>query len=210
MEISAAMVKDLREKTGAGFMDCKEALTSCNGNMEEAILWLRKKDKIKAERKSHRLAAEGLIGSYIHAGDKLGVLVEVNCETDFAAHTDDFRELVKDVCMQVAAADPKYLRREEVPQIVLDQEKDVFLTQAKASGKPEKVLQHIVDGKVAQFFKENCLLEQAFIKEPKLSIGELVAAKIAKIGENISIRRFVRFKLGDWQEKESLTAEKEG
>jgi elongation factor Ts len=203
MEIAATMVKELREKTGAGFMDCKEALASCGGNMEEAVLWLRKKDKIKAEKKAHRVAADGLIGSYIHAGGKLGVLVEVNCETDFAAGTADFKELVKDICMQVAAAEPRYVTRDEIPQDVIEREKEVVLSQAKDSGKPEKAIPSIVEGKLKQFFKESCLLEQSFIRDPKITIRDVIEAKIAKIGENITVQRFVRFKLGDRQEKDT-------
>jgi elongation factor Ts len=196
-EITAALVKDLRERTGAGMMECKKALVATNGDMGEAEVWLRKQGIASAAKKSARATKQGLIGSYIHAGGQLGVLVEVNCESDFVARTDDFKEMVHDVAMHIAAADPKYLRREDVPAEVLQKEKEIARERARNEGKPEKVLDRIVEGRLTKFYEEACLLEQPFVKEATLTIEQLVKTKIAKLGENMSIARFVRFKVGD-------------
>ena len=196
-EITAALVKDLRERTGAGMMECKKALVATNGDMGEAEVWLRKQGIASAAKKSARATKQGLIGSYIHAGGQLGVLVEVNCESDFVARTDDFKEMVHDVAMHIAAADPKYLRREDVPAEVLQKEKEIARERARNEGKPEKVLDRIVEGRLTKFYEEVCLLEQPFVKEATLTIEQLVKTKIAKLGENMSIARFVRFKVGD-------------
>ena len=194
--ISADRVRELREKTGAGMMDCKKALAESNGDFEKAIDCLRQKGLASAAKKSSRTTSEGLISSYIHL-DKIGVLVEVNCETDFVAKTDDFRGLVKDISLHIAAANPSYLSREDVPQDVIEREKDIY--RAQVTNKPPQVVEKIVEGKLDKFFSENCLLEQVFIKDPeqKLKIKDLVTGKIAKLGENIVIRRFVRFQLGE-------------
>lgn len=194
--ISADRVRELREKTGAGMMDCKKALAESNGDFEKAIDCLRQKGLASAAKKSSRTTSEGLISSYIHL-DKIGVLVEVNCETDFVAKTDDFRGLVKDISLHIAAANPSYLSREDVPQDVIEREKDIY--RAQVTNKPPQVVEKIVEGKLDKFFSENCLLEQVFIKDPeqKLKIKDLVTGKIAKLGENIVIRRFVRFHLGE-------------
>lgn len=199
--ITAAMVKELREKTGAGMMDCKKALTQKNGNMDEAVAYLREKGLSAAEKKAGRIAAEGLVESYIHAGGRIGVLVEVNCETDFVAKTDDFQEFVRDVAMHIAAANPQYVSREEVPESVIESEKTIFKATALNEGRPEGVIDRIVEGRLEKFFSDNCLLEQTFVKDPDTTIGQLVTAKIAKIGENINIRRFVRFERGEGLEK---------
>lgn len=194
--ITADKVKDLREKTGAGMMDCKKALTESEGDFEKAIDCLRQKGLASAAKKASRTASEGLISSYIHM-DKIGVLVEVNCETDFVAKTDDFRELVKDVSLHIAAANPSYLSREDVPQDVIEREKEIY--RAQVTNKPPQVVEKIVEGKLDKFFSETCLLDQVFIKDPeqKLKINDLVTQKIAKLGENLVIRRFVRFHLGE-------------
>jgi elongation factor Ts len=196
-EITAALVKDLRERTGAGMMECKKALVATNGDMGEAEVWLRKQGIAGAAKKASRATKQGLIGSYIHAGGQLGVMVEVNCESDFVARTEDFKELVHDIAMHVAAADPKYLRREDVPPDVLEKEKEIARDRARNEGKPEKVLDRIVEGRLTKFYEEVCLLEQPFVKEATLTIEQLVKTKIAKLGENISIARFIRFKVGD-------------
>ncbi|HEY1339108.1 MAG TPA: translation elongation factor Ts [Bryobacteraceae bacterium] len=196
-EITAAMVKDLRERTGAGMMECKKALQEANGDPGEAEVILRKRGIASAGKKAGRVTRQGLIGSYIHAGGQLGVMVEVNCESDFVARTDDFKELVHDVAMHIAAADPKYLRKEDVPANVLEKEKEIARDRARNEGKPEKVLDRIVEGRIAKFYEEVCLLDQPFVKEATLTIDQLVKHKIAKLGENISIARFVRLKVGD-------------
>ncbi len=196
-EITAAQVKDLRERTGAGMMECKRALVEAKGDPGEAEVLLRKWGLSSAGKKAGRATKQGLIGSYIHAGGQLGVMVEVNCESDFVARTDDFKELVHDVAMHVAAADPRYLRKEDVPANVLEKEKEIARDRARGEGKPEKVLDRIVEGRVAKFYEEVCLLDQPFVKEATLTIDQLVKHKIAKLGENISIARFVRFKVGD-------------
>lgn len=196
--ISADMVKELREKTGAGMMECKKALTESNGDFEKAIDCLRQKGLATAAKKASSSASEGLVSSYIHM-DKIGVLLEVNCETDFVAKTDDFKGLVKDIALHIAAANPSYLSREDVPQDVIEREKDIY--RAQVANKPPQVVEKIVEGKLDKFFGEACLLEQVFVKDPeqKLKIKELVTEKIAKLGENIVIRRFVRFQLGEYK-----------
>jgi len=196
-EITAQMVKELRERTGAGFLDCKKALEEANGNMEEAILILRKKGLAKAEKKVGRQTAEGLIGSYVHAGGKIGVLVEVNCESDFVARTEDFQTLVKEIAMQIAAMNPKYISPEDVPPEVLEREKEILREQVIKTGKSGPVVEKIVEGKLKKFFEENCLLDQPYIRDPNLTVKELIAQAIAKLGENIRVRRFVRFQLNE-------------
>jgi elongation factor Ts len=191
------MVKELRERTGAGFLDCKKALEEANGNMEEAILILRKKGLAKAEKKVGRQTADGLIGSYVHAGGKIGVLVEVNCETDFVARTEDFQNLVKEIAMQIAAMNPKYISPEDVPPEVLEREKEILREQVIKTGKSGPVVEKIVEGKLKKFFEENCLLEQPYIRDPNLTVKELIAQAVAKLGENIRVRRFVRFQLNE-------------
>jgi elongation factor Ts len=196
-EITAALVKQLRERTGAGMMECKKALVEAKGDLGEGEVILRKHGIAAAGKKASRATRQGLIGCYIHAGGQLGVMVEVNCESDFVARTDDFKELVHDVSMHIAAADPKYLRREEVPADVLEKERDIARERARNEGKPEKILDKIVEGRLAKFYEEVCLLEQPFVKEATTTIEQLVKSKIAKLGENISIARFTRFKVGD-------------
>jgi len=197
MQVSASLVKDLREKTGAGIIDCKRALEESNGNLEEAINLLRKKGLASAEKKTARIAKEGIVGSYIHAGGKIGVLVEVNCETDFVAKTDDFKSLVKDIAMQIAAANPRYVCREEVPPEEIEREKKIYEAQIKDSGKPPHVIEKVIQGKLEKYFESVCLKEQIFIKDPELTIEQLIKSKIAQLGENINIKRFVRFHLGE-------------
>jgi elongation factor Ts len=199
MEITAALVKELRERTGAGMMECKQALVESKGDLAEGEVVLRKRGIASAGKKAGRATQQGLIGTYIHAGGQLGVMVEVNCESDFVARTDDFKELVHDVAMHIAAADPRYLRREDVPAAVLDKEKEIARDRARAEGKPEKVLDRIVEGRLAKFYEETCLFDQPFVKEATLTIDQLVKTKIAKLGENIAIPRYVRFKVGDAQ-----------
>jgi elongation factor Ts len=201
MEITAQMVKQLRERTGAGMMDCKQALNEVKGDMEGAIDYLRKKGLAAAAKKAGRVTTEGAVGSYIHGGGKLGVLVEVNCETDFVARTDQFQELVRDIAMHIAAAEPRAVRREEVTEDVLARERAIFTDQALASGKPANVVEKIVAGKMEKYFSEFVLLEQPYVKNPDQTVGQLIAEKVAKIGENIQVRRFVRFKLGEGIEK---------
>ena len=196
-EITAALVKALRERTGAGMMECKSALVESKGDLAEGEVVLRKRGIASAGKKASRATKQGLIGTYIHHGAQLGVMVEINCESDFVARTDDFQELVHDVAMHIAAADPRYLRREDVPEAILDKEKEIARDRAKAEGKPEKVLDRIVEGRVAKYYEETCLLDQPFVKEGTLTIDQLVKTKIAKLGENITIPRFVRFKVGD-------------
>jgi elongation factor Ts len=198
-EITATLVKDLRERTGAGMMECKSALMEAKGDLEEAVVVLRKRGIASAVKKASRATKQGLIGTYIHHGGQLGVMVEVNCESDFVARTDDFKELVHDIAMHVAAADPKFIRKEDVAQDVLDQEKDIQRARALAEGKPEKMVDKIVEGRMNKFYEEICLLEQPFVKEATLTVGQLVKTKIAKLGENISVARFTRFKVGDTQ-----------
>jgi elongation factor Ts len=201
MEITAQMVKQLRERTGAGMMDCKSALNETKGDMESAVDYLRKKGLAAAAKKAGRVAAEGAVGSYIHGNGRIGVLVEVNCETDFVARTEEFQELVRDIAMHIAAAEPRAVRREEVTQADLDRERSIFRDQALASGKPANIVDRIVDGKIEKYFSELVLLEQPFVKDPDKTVGQLVTERVAKIGENIQVRRFVRFKLGEGIEK---------
>jgi elongation factor Ts len=201
MAISANQVKELREKTGAGMMDCKNALNESNGDMERAIVWLRKKGLASAQKKATRVAAEGMIGHYIHPGDKLGVLVEINCETDFAAKSNEFKGLVKDVAMHIAAQNPLYVRRDEVPPEVLEKEKEIYKDQARASGKPEHIIDKIAEGKLESFYQMACLYDQQFVKDPSQTVEQLINGLIGKIGENIRVRRFARFKTGEGLEK---------
>jgi elongation factor Ts len=200
MEVRAESVKDLRDKTGAGFMDCKKALSEAGGDFEQAIRWLREKGLAAAAKKAGRATSEGLIGTYLHAGGRIGVLVEVNCETDFVAKTSEFQALVKDLAMQVAAASPalpRFVRREEVSAETIDQEREIYRTQARSTGKPDKVVEKIVDGKIDKFLSDICLLEQPFIRDPEKSVKDVVNETIAKLGENIHVCRFVRFQLGE-------------
>ena len=195
--ISAAQVKELREKSGAPMMDCKAALTEANGDIEQAIIHLRKRGVSLAGKKAARVTGEGSVGYYIHAGGKIGVLLEVNCESDFVARTDDFKELLHDISMHIAASDPKFVRREDVTQADFDREKDIALAQAVAAGKPPAIAEKMVTGKMGKFYEEVCLLEQPFIKDQTTTIAQLIATKIGKLGENIAVSRFARFKVGD-------------
>lgn len=195
--ITAEMVKQLRERTGAGMMDCKKALTETDGNLDKAIDFLREKGLAAAAKKAGRIAAEGLVESYIHGNGRIGVLVEVNIETDFAAANEKFKAFVKDIAMQIAAAKPEYVSREEVPGGTLEKEMDILRAQARNEGKPEKIIEKMVEGRIEKFYKEICLLEQSWIKDPDKTIKQLVTEQIAAIGENINIRRFVRFERGE-------------
>jgi elongation factor Ts len=197
MEITAAMVKELRDKTGAGMMECKAALNEANGNMEEAITILRKRGLAQAAKRAGRTTGQGLIGSYIHMGGKIGVLVEVNCETDFVARTDDFQNLVKEVAMHIAAADPKWVRREDVPAEAIEKEKSIYRAQMENTGKPANVLDKIVEGKLGSFYSQFVLPDQPSIRDNNVTIGQLITQFTAKTGENIQIHRFVRFRVGD-------------
>ena len=197
MEVSASMVKDLREKTGAGMMDCKKALAETGGDFEKAVDYLRQKGLATAAKRAGRVASEGKVGSYIHAGGKIGVMVEVNCETDFVAKTDDFQAFVKDIAMQIAASSPQFIRREEVPPEVLDREREIYRAQAREGKKPEKIIDKIVEGKLEKYFGEVCLLEQSFVKDPDLRVQDLLNGLIGKMGEKIEIRRFSRFQVGE-------------
>ena len=196
-EITAATVKKLRDITGAGMMECKAALTEANGNIEEATTILRKRGLAQATKKAGRSTNEGLIGSYIHMGGKIGVLVEVNCESDFVARTEDFQNLAREIAMHIAAASPQYVKREEVPAEVLEREKDIYRGQMAGQNKPAAVIDKIVEGKLGSFYEQVCLLDQPSIRDPKVTIGQAVQAAIAKLGENISVARFVRLKLGE-------------
>lgn len=197
MKITAQQVKELRERTGAGMMECKKALIEAGGNVDRAITILRERGLAAAAQKAGRATHEGIIGSYIHAGGKLGVLVEVNCETDFVARTGEFQELVRDIAMQIAASSPAYLSREQVPQEVLAQEREIYRNQALGSGKPEAIADKIVEGKLNKYYSEVCLYEQPYIKDPEQTVRELMASRIATLKENITVRRFVRFKIGE-------------
>ena len=203
MQVTAQMVKELRDRTGAGMMDCKKALVETEGDLEKAVEVLRTKGIASADKKSGRITAEGLVGSYIHAGGRIGVLVEVNCETDFVARTDDFISLVKDIAMHIAAADPRFVSRDEVTEEVLEQERRIYREQAIESGKPEQVVDRIVEGKMEKFFGEAVLMEQDYVKNPDITVKDLIVEKISTMGENIKIRRFSRFKLGEGLEKRS-------
>jgi elongation factor Ts len=196
-EITAQLVKQLRERTGAGMMECKSALQETGGDLAAAEVALRKRGLASAARKASRATKQGIIGAYIHPGAQLGVLIEVNCESDFVARTDEFKHLVHDLAMQVAAADPRHLHKEEVPAAVLDQEREIQRARALAEGKPEKVVDKIVEGRLSKFYEEVCLYEQPFIKDNTVTVGQLIATIIAKTGENISVSRMVRFKVGD-------------
>jgi len=196
-EITASLVKELRERTGAGMMECKSALAEAKGDLAEAEVVLRKRGIASAGKKSSRATRQGSIGCYIHHGAQLGVMVEVNCESDFVARTDDFRELVHDVAMHIAAADPQFIRKEDVTPAALERERDIQRARALAEGKPEKVVDKIIEGRMSKFFEEVCLYEQPFVKENTLTVGQLIKTKISKLGENISVARFVRFKVGD-------------
>jgi elongation factor Ts len=196
-EITAALVKQLRERTGAGMMECKAALVEAKADLAEAEVVLRKRGIASAGKKAARETKQGVVASYIHQGGQLGVLVEVNCESDFVARTDDFQQLVHDIAMHIAAADPRFIRKEDVTPELLDKERDIARARALAEGKPEKILDKIVEGRLGKFYEEVCLLEQPFVKEATLTIGQLVKTRVAKLGENISIARFVRFKVGD-------------
>ncbi len=196
MTIPAELVKELREKTGVGFMECKSALAEADGDIETAVTILRKRGLASLAKKSGRETKDGLIGTYVHNG-KIGVLVEVNCETDFVARNPDFQQLVKDISMHIAASDPGFIRKEDVTEDVLEKEREIYSEQARATGKPEKVLDRIVEGRISKFYTEACLLEQPFVKDPSISVRDHIASHIQKIGENIQIRRFVRYRLGE-------------
>ena len=201
MSISASLVKELRDKTGAGFMDCKEALAQCGGDSEKAVDYLRKKGLSAAAKRAGREASEGVVGSYVHMGGRIGVIVEVNCETDFVARTDDFQELVADLAMQVAAARPLYVRREDVPDEIVEKEREIYRAQALESGKPENVIEKIVDGKIEKYFQQICLEEQEFIRESEATVLDRVKSVAGKLGENVRINRFARFEIGEGLEK---------
>ena len=202
MSISAKDVKDLREKSGAGMMDCKKALTETNGDMEAATTWLREKGMASAEKRAGKVASEGAVTSYIHMGGKMGVLAEINCETDFVAKGEQFQSLCKDICLQICSAAPRWISREEVPADVIEAEKQIYITQMADSGKPENILEKIAEGKLGKFFEDNCLLEQGFVKEPKTKIEDLLKELSGKVGEKLTVRRFERFVLGEGIEKE--------
>ncbi len=197
VKIDAKLVKELREKSGAPMGDCLKALQEAKGDMENAFVVLRKRGMASAAKKASRSTNEGAVGTYIHAGGKIGVLIELNCESDFVARTDDFQELLKDIAMHIAAVDPRYIGKDEVTEADLEREKDIYRAQALATGKPAAIVEKMLDGKLGKFYEEFCLLEQPFIKEQSLTIGQLIAQKVAKLGENISVRRFARFKIGD-------------
>ena len=197
MEVSAAAVKSLREKTGAGMMDCKKALAESGGDLDKAVDYLRQKGLAAASKKASRTASDGAIGAYVHPGGKIGVLVELNCETDFVARTPEFQNLLKDIAMQIAAANPRYIRPEEVPTGDLEKEREIYRRQALESGKPEKVVDKIVEGKIDRFYSEVCLLEQSFIKNPDQKVSEILTDAVARLGENIQVKRFSRYQLGE-------------
>jgi len=201
VEVSASMVKDLREKTGAGMMDCKKALAEAGGNFEKAVDYLRQKGLATAARRAGRVASEGQIGSYVHAGGKIGVMVEVNCETDFVAKTDDFQVFAKDIAMHIAASSPLYIQRENVPPEVLEREREIYRAQAREAGKLEKIMEKIVEGKLEKFYSEVCLLEQPFIKDSDRTVKDLLNGLIGKLGEKVEIRRFIRFQVGEGMAK---------
>ncbi len=201
MAVSASAVKELREKTGAGMLDCKKALEEANGDITKAIEVLREKGLAAAANKAGRVATEGVVESYIHGGGRIGVLVEINCETDFVGKTDQFKEFARDIAMHIAASNPRYVAREEVPAEEIEKEKEILKAQALNEGKPEKIVEKMVEGRIGKFYEEFCLLEQSFIKDPDKTIATLLKEKISTIGENISIRRFVRYELGEGMEK---------
>ena len=197
MEINASQVKELREKTGVGIMDCKKALKECDGDISQAVDYLRKKGIATAKKRGGRTTSEGQVQSYIHAGGKIGVLVEVNCETDFTGKTDDFADFVRNMAMQIAATNPVSIDKEGIPSDLLDKEREIYATQAEESGKPQKVIEKIVEGKLNKFYKEACLLQQTYVKNPDITVQDLINEMMAKTGENIVIRRFVRYQLGE-------------
>jgi len=201
MDVNATVVRELRERTGAGIMDCKKALAESGGNLEKAVDYLRQKGLAAAARKVDRVAADGAVGAYVHPGGKIGVLVEINCETDFVARTAEFQALLKDMAMQVAAANPRYVRREEVSADELEKEKAIYRQQALESGKPERVVEKIVEGKMDRFYSEVCLLEQAFIKDPDRKVSDISRDAVGRLGENIQVRRFARYHLGEGAQK---------
>src|SRR6266481_2100619 len=205
VNISAAQVKELREKTGAPMMDCKQALTEAKGDLENAVVLLRKRGIAVAAKKAARATSEGSVTSYIHAGGKIGVLLEVNCESDFVARNEHFQEMVKDIAMHIAATDPKFIRKEDVTPEAFEKEKDIYRAQAAATGKPAPVVEKIVEGKMSKFYEEVCLMDQPFVKEQSISVTQLIAAKVAKLGENITVRRYARFKVGDAGETVAIT-----
>ncbi|GAB6157609.1 translation elongation factor Ts [Desulfotomaculum varum] len=200
-EISASMVKELRERTGAGMMDCKKALAEVGGDMEKAIEFLREKGLAAAAKKAGRIAAEGIVEAYIHGGGRIGVLVEINCETDFVAKNEDFRALAKDIAMQIAASKPEYVRREEVPADTIEKEREILRAQALNEGKPEKIVEKMVEGRIEKYYKEVCLLEQPFIKDGDKTVQQVINEAIAKIGEKIDVRRFTRYEMGEGLQK---------
>ncbi|MEM5817730.1 MAG: translation elongation factor Ts [Desulfitobacterium hafniense] len=200
-EITAALVKELRERTGAGMMDCKKALNEVGGNMDKAIDFLREKGLAAAAKKEGRIAAEGIVEAYIHGGGRIGVMLELNCETDFVANTDGFKQFARDIALQIAAAKPRYLAKADVPEEELEHEKNILRAQALNEGKPEKIVDKMVEGRISKFYKEVCLLEQEFVKDPDKTINDLVLEKTAKIGERIVIRRFTRYEMGEGIEK---------
>ena len=210
VNISASQVKELREKTGAPMMDCKQALTESKGDLDQAVILLRKKGVSVAAKKATRVTSEGSVASYIHAGGKIGVLVELNCESDFVARTDDFKELLHDIAMHIAASDPKFVRKEDVTPEAYEREKDIYRSQAAATSKPPQVVEKIVEGKMSKFYEEVCLYEQPFIKDQTISIAQLIATRIGKLGENLAVRRFARFKVGDVGETLAITKPGEG
>lgn len=201
MEVNAAVVKELREKTGAGFMDCKKALSETGGNLEKAVDYLRQKGLAAAAKRAERVASEGAVGAYVHPGGKIGVLVEINCETDFVARTSEFQTLLKDIAMQIAAANPRYLRPEDISPEESEKEREIYRRQALETGKPEKVVDRIVDGKMERFYSEVCLLEQAFVKDPDRKVADVINDAIARLKENIQVRRFARYHLGEGAQK---------
>src|SRR4029434_9921198 len=202
MELNATVVKELREKTGAGFLDCKKALAETGGNLEKAVDYLRQKGLAAAAKKADRVAADGAVGAYVHPGGKIGVLVEINCQTDFVARTTEFQTLLKDMAMQIAAASPHYVKREEVPGDEMAKEREIYYRQAVESGKPEKVIEKIVEGKMERFYSEVCLLEQAFIKDPDRKVSDIINDAITRMGEKIEVRRFARYHLGEGVQKD--------
>ena len=205
VNVSAQQVKELRERTNAPMMDCRNALQEAKGDMEQAVILLRKKGVATAARKASRTTSEGAVASYIHAGGKIGVLLEINCESDFVARTDAFKELLHDISMHIAASDPKYIRREDVTAEDFEREKEIYRAQAASTGKPANVVDKIVEGKMSKFYEEVCLLDQPFIKDQTISVGQLIASKVGTLGENISVRRFARFKVGEATQTIALT-----
>jgi elongation factor Ts len=202
MELNATVVKELREKTGAGFMDCKKALAETGGNLEKAVDYLRQKGLAAAAKKADRVAADGAVGAYVHPGGKIGVLVEINCQTDFVARTTEFQTLLKDMAMQIAAASPRYVKREDVSADEIEKEREIYRSHALESGKPEKVVEKIVEGKMERFYSEVCLLEQAFIKDPDRKVSDTINDAITRLGEKIEVRRFARYHLGEGVQKD--------